>query len=159
LLGYRVTGDRRSLNALKTFRANPRGFDLILTDQSMPEMTGVQLCARVRMLNPDIPVILCTGYSDQVNQQTAGHFQIDRFLLKPVSRATLARTVAEVLRTGRRLAAGRNGSNRHGVGGVDRGLELSIATNLLSKKFIRIFPSIKKTCLDFPGKRENTILF
>jgi PAS domain S-box-containing protein len=97
LLGYRVTADRRSLNALKTFRANPRGFDLILTDQSMPEMTGVQLCARVRMLNPDIPVILCTGYSDQVNQQTAGHFQIDRFLLKPVSRATLARTVAEVL--------------------------------------------------------------
>jgi PAS domain S-box-containing protein len=99
LLGYRVTAKNRSLSALETFRANPRAFDLILTDQSMPEMTGVQLCARIRELSPHIPIILCTGYSDQVNKHTAGHFQIDRFLLKPVSRATLARTVAEVLQT------------------------------------------------------------
>lgn len=97
LLGYAVTAENSSLAALERFRADPMAFDLVLTDQAMPEMTGLQFCARIRELNQNVPIILCTGFSDQVNEHTAGHFGIAKFLMKPVRRSELARAISGLL--------------------------------------------------------------
>ncbi|MFW6332745.1 MAG: PAS domain-containing hybrid sensor histidine kinase/response regulator [Thermodesulfobacteriota bacterium] len=105
LLGYRVTAEGSSLRALDSFRTASKDFDLILTDQSMPEMTGIQLAGLIRELNPAVPIILCTGFSDQVTPQSAGQFGISRFLMKPVSRATLAQAVFELLQQQKRNTA------------------------------------------------------
>ena len=70
----------------------------MITDQAMPEMTGVQLVSEIRKLNGNVPVILCTGYSETVSEQTIKHYLINKFLLKPISRRDLAQAVHEVLK-------------------------------------------------------------
>jgi len=96
-LGYRVQAHASSLKALEAFKEDPTGFDLLVTDQTMPEMTGVQLIAEIRKLHGTVPVLLCTGYSETVTEQTAGYYGITRFLMKPVSTKDLARAVHEAL--------------------------------------------------------------
>jgi CheY-like chemotaxis protein len=92
-LGYRVQACGSSSKALEVFKAHPEGFDLLVTDQSMPGMTGVQLIAEIRKLNGRLPVILCTGYSETVTEQSAEHYGITRFLMKPVNARELAEAV------------------------------------------------------------------
>jgi|GEM_PF-2542043 len=92
-LGYRVRACGSSSRALEVFKAHPEGFDLLVTDQSMPGMTGVQLIAEIRKLNGRLPVILCTGYSETVTEQSAEHYGITRFLMKPVNARELAEAV------------------------------------------------------------------
>ncbi len=104
-LGYRVTARQSSLKALEVFSRNPEGFDLLVTDQTMPEMTGVQLAAEIRKYNPRLPVVLCTGYSETVTEQSARHYGITRFVMKPVNARELAVAVREALSA----AAGRGG--------------------------------------------------
>jgi CheY-like chemotaxis protein len=96
-LGYRVSSFETSQAALDGFRENPNGFDLVITDQTMPGMTGVQLTSAIRKNNSDVPIILCTGYSETVTEQTAQHYGITKFLTKPLSRLELAISVHEVL--------------------------------------------------------------
>ena len=96
-LGYRVTAYKSSLRALERFKTDPASFDLIITDQMMPEMTGVQLSAEIRKINTSIPIILCTGYTETVTANTAEKFGISNFLMKPVTRSELAKTVFNVL--------------------------------------------------------------
>jgi PAS domain S-box-containing protein len=96
-LGYNVAGFRNSLQALEIFKTDPNGFDLIITDQTMPGMTGVQLAGEIRKLNAAIPIILCTGYSETVTKKTARAFGISRYLMKPVHREDLANAIHEVL--------------------------------------------------------------
>jgi CheY-like chemotaxis protein len=62
-LGYQVSTHSLPEDALKDFQASPQSFDLVLTDQSMPKLTGIQLAARLRELRPDLPIVLCTGFS------------------------------------------------------------------------------------------------
>jgi CheY-like chemotaxis protein len=97
LMGYRVVAFRNSPAALEHFRENIDGFDVIITDQTMPEMTGIQLTAEIRKYNRDIPIILCTGYSEGISEQTTLHFGISKILMKPVSRRDIALTVNEAL--------------------------------------------------------------
>ena len=97
-LGYGVTANHSSRRILEIINEKPKGFDLVITDQAMPEMTGVQLVSEIRKLNGDVPVILCTGYSETVSEQTIKHYRINKFLLKPISRRELAQAVHEVLR-------------------------------------------------------------
>lgn len=97
LLGYRVTTHQSSLKALEAFKHNPDQFDILVTDQSMPEMTGVQLVAEVRKFNKDIPIILCTGFSETVSEESAAHYGISKFIMKPVSTSDLARAVHEAI--------------------------------------------------------------
>ena len=68
-LGYAVTVSTRSADALAAFRAAPHGFDLIITDQTMPYMTGDILIRQLRRIRPDIPAILCTGYSPLIGAE------------------------------------------------------------------------------------------
>jgi PAS domain S-box-containing protein len=96
-LEYRVTAFRSSVQALEHIKAQPAAFDLIITDQTMPEMTGVQLVAEIRKTNPDVPILLCTGYSEAVTAQTARQMGIASLLMKPVTRKELAKAVHRAL--------------------------------------------------------------
>ena len=97
-LGYQVRACPSSVQALEHLRADPAAFDLIITDQTMPEMTGVQLAADIREINQTLPLILCTGHSEAVTAQTAKRLGITSILMKPITRSELARTVHRVLR-------------------------------------------------------------
>jgi two-component system, cell cycle sensor histidine kinase and response regulator CckA len=96
-LGYDVTVCTSSLEALAAFRATPLGFDLVITDQTMPAMTGETLVRELRHIRPDLPIILCTGYSPLIDAERAAVLGIEAFLLKPVESATLAHTIRQVL--------------------------------------------------------------
>ncbi|SHO53822.1 hybrid sensor histidine kinase/response regulator, partial [Desulfopila aestuarii] len=97
MLGYDVQSYQRSLEALRAFNDNPNDYDLLITDQTMPEMTGVQLIQEVRKVDSTLPIILCTGFSEVVTEQSASYYGISSFLMKPVNVHDLARAVAEIL--------------------------------------------------------------
>lgn len=96
-LGYQVTIATDSDEAFQLFCANPNGFDLIITDQTMPNMTGVELARKIPTIRRDIPVILCTGYSAMVDEKEALATGICHFVIKPVELAKLARLVRATL--------------------------------------------------------------
>ena len=95
-LGYRVTPRSDSRHALETFRASPKAFDLLITDMTMPGMTGDKLAAAVKAIRPELPVILCTGFSERVNGQSENG-DIDGFLMKPTDSFEMAATIRKVL--------------------------------------------------------------
>jgi PAS domain S-box-containing protein len=97
LLGYQVTCLTSSREALCRFRAAPDAVDLVITDQTMPEMTGIELAGEMMAIRPDLPVILCTGFSQQVNEERAAAHGIRRFLMKPMVMRDVAQGVREVL--------------------------------------------------------------
>jgi PAS domain S-box-containing protein len=96
-LGYVVTPVTSSLEALEIFRAQPGTFDLVLTDQTMPQMDGLKLSREVRHLRPDIPIIICTGFSDRVSKEIVEAAGIDGLLMKPIDLRKLGETVQKVL--------------------------------------------------------------
>ena len=96
-LGYQVVAKTSSLEALKIFQAQPGKFDLVITDQTMPHMTGMQLAQEFRHLRPDIPIILCTGYSDKVSKDKLKAAGINELLMKPFIIHNLAATIRKVL--------------------------------------------------------------
>lgn len=96
-LGYRVTARVNSLEALEAFRANPDAFDLVFTDMTMPNMTGTQLANELTKIRPDIPILLCTGFSECISRDSAEAVGIKGFLMKPVAKSELAYKVREVL--------------------------------------------------------------
>jgi CheY-like chemotaxis protein len=96
-LGYRVAPATSADAALELFERIPDRFSVVITDQTMPGMTGEALVARMRRINPAIPVILCTGYSETMNAGKAQACGIDGFLMKPVEMADLAHTIRQVI--------------------------------------------------------------
>ena len=96
-LGYKVVTRISSLEALELFRAKPETFDLVITDMTMPNMTGAKLAQEMMSIRPQIPVILCTGYSQQITKEQAKKIGIRQFLLKPIVMDELARTIRNVL--------------------------------------------------------------
>jgi CheY-like chemotaxis protein len=96
-LGYQAQGVTSSLAALDAFRAAPQRFDLVITDQTMPEMTGEALMRELRRLRPELPVILCTGFSHVIDATRAREIGIDAFLMKPLLIRDLAVTIRQVL--------------------------------------------------------------
>ena len=101
-LGYQVTAVNDSRDALNVFQQRPDSFDLVITDQTMPGLTGMELAQRVLDLRSDIPIILCTGFSNQVDRNQALEAGVKEFLMKPVMTSTLARAVRQVLDGGGR---------------------------------------------------------
>ena len=98
-LGYRVTSLTSSLEALEVFKASPDSFHLVITDQTMPKMTGVDLTKAMLSIRPDIPIIICTGFSSQISAQKAKDLGVKRFLMKPLVLPEVAKAVREVLDT------------------------------------------------------------
>ena len=96
-LGYQVTVRTSSIEAVELFRAKPGDFDLVISDVTMPNMTGDKLAVELMKIRPDIPVILCTGYSKKISDETAAHIGIKAFAFKPIVKADLAKTVRDVL--------------------------------------------------------------
>ncbi len=96
-LGYQVTTRTGSIEALEAFKANPGNFDLIITDMTMPNMTGIQLANKIKHIRSDIPVIICTGFSNQINEETCKKLGIQGYVMKPVIKREIARTIREVL--------------------------------------------------------------
>jgi PAS domain S-box-containing protein len=96
-LGYRVIVRTGSIDALEAFRANPDKYDLVVTDMTMPNMTGVQLAKAIKEIRPEIPIILCTGYSHQMNEEKCKAIGIQGFILKPVMTKELAEIIRNVL--------------------------------------------------------------
>jgi CheY-like chemotaxis protein len=96
-LGYQVTTRTSSVEALELFKSKPNTFDLVITDMTMPNMTGDKLAVAIMKIRLDIPVILCTGYSKKISNGTASDIGIKAFAYKPIVRADLAKTVRKVL--------------------------------------------------------------
>ena len=96
-LGYDVSGFENSWDAYKSIKADPKGFDLIITDMAMPKMTGLELYERIRHLSKDIPVIICSGYSEHLNRKTAEEMGIKMLIDKPVTFDELATKIRQVL--------------------------------------------------------------
>ncbi len=96
-LGYHVTVRTSSVEALELFKSNPKDFDLVITDMTMPNMTGDKLAVELMAIRPDIPVILCTGYSKAVSEENIEELGIKAFIYKPIAKADLAKTVRNIL--------------------------------------------------------------
>jgi PAS domain S-box-containing protein len=89
-LGYEVTVRTNSLEALATFQNQPNRFDVVITDQTMPGMTGMELARQILRMSPDIPIILCTGYSTLISEEQAKAQGIRAFAMKPLTKTTIA---------------------------------------------------------------------
>ncbi len=96
-LGYKVVARTSSVEALELFRRKPDSFDLMITDMTMPNMTGDKLARAVMEIRPDMPVILCTGYSNQMTKVQAKELGIRTFLFKPVVMEKLAHAIRNAL--------------------------------------------------------------
>jgi signal transduction histidine kinase/DNA-binding NarL/FixJ family response regulator len=96
-LGYQVTFRTSSPDALAVFKANPGNFDLVISDRGMPLMTGEQLARELILIKPGIPIIICTGFSDENDEQRCKALGVKGFLMKPVAAGDLATMVRKVL--------------------------------------------------------------
>jgi PAS domain S-box-containing protein len=96
-LGYTVTVFSSSMEALDAYQKNPGDFDLVITDMTMPEMTGINLTGKLLALTPDLPVILCTGFSEAIDEAKAKSFGICEYIKKPVDKRTLAEAIRKAL--------------------------------------------------------------
>lgn len=96
-LDYQVEAISDSLNALEKFRSDPDKFDLLITDQTMPNLTGFELSQEVLQIKPDMPIILCTGYSSVISEKDALAIGIKKYVKKPIDRKILALLCKEVL--------------------------------------------------------------
>ena len=96
-LGYIVTAKADSNEALELLKQNPEAFDIVITDQTMPHLTGYDLSKKIIKIRPDIPIILCTGYSESISEKKAKSIGIREYMLKPLNRKDLAETVRRIL--------------------------------------------------------------
>ncbi len=96
-LGYQVTSRTSSIEALETFKADPDKFDLVITDMSMPKMSGDKLAVELIRIRTDIPILLFTGYSESMTDEKIKSLGIKGFLMKPIERKALAKKIREIL--------------------------------------------------------------
>jgi PAS domain S-box-containing protein len=96
-LGYQATFSCNSLEALALIAQEPKAFDLLITDMTMPNLTGLELARKALSIRPNLPIILCTGFSELLNKEQAQALGIGAYLMKPVSVRELGHTVRQVL--------------------------------------------------------------
>jgi PAS domain S-box-containing protein len=96
-LGYEVVTRTSSIEALEYFKARPNNFDLIVTDMTMPKMTGDILASELMKVKPNIPIILCTGFSARIDEKKAMMMGIRAFVSKPILKRDIAETIRKVL--------------------------------------------------------------
>ena len=101
-LGYRVTKRTSSLEALDFFRVSHKDVDLVVTDITMPHMTGADLAGKILEIRRDMPIILCTGYSEMVSEEKAKRIGARAYIMKPVCREDLAKAVRDTLDAARK---------------------------------------------------------
>lgn len=96
-LGYRVEIKNSSLDALKAVKASPDSFDLVVSDMTMPEMTGDELAKKIMEIKPLLPVIICTGFSEKISLETAKSIGVKALLMKPIITSEFAATVRKTI--------------------------------------------------------------
>ncbi len=96
-LGYKVQTSTNPVEALELFRSNQNMFDLVITDMTMPQMSGGKFAIEILKMKPEIPIILCTGYSDTINRESAEKIGIRKYIEKPLNKSELSRTIREIL--------------------------------------------------------------
>ena len=96
-LGYAVEVRNSSIEALELFKTMPDKFDLVITDMTMPQMTGDKLAQELIKIRPDIPIVLCTGFSEKMTKEKAETIGIKAFLMKPLLKEEMAHTIRKVL--------------------------------------------------------------
>ena len=96
-IGYKVIGETNSIEALKIFQKNPAKFDLVITDLTMPNMTGIELARELINIQPDIPIVLCTGFREKNNEKSAKAIGIKEVVTKPVNRKKISRIIQQLL--------------------------------------------------------------
>ncbi len=96
-LGYKVTSYTSSIEALGAFKVNPGTFDLVITDTAMPNLPGDKLSVELIKIRPDIPILLCTGFNENISEEKAASLGIKGFLLKPIAMKDLSQKIREVL--------------------------------------------------------------
>ncbi len=96
-LGYEVVAEKDSVRALKQFQRDPARFDLVITDQTMPNMTGIELAKRMMSIKKDIPIILCTGFSEVISPESAKAMGIREFVMKPIIKKEMAETIRRII--------------------------------------------------------------
>ncbi len=99
-LGYKVVGKTSSIEALELFKSDPDQFDLIITDMTMPIMLGTELSKKIMEIRPDIPVLMCTGFSEQIDKDAAYELGIRGFVSKPILMTELATQIRKILDKG-----------------------------------------------------------
>ena len=96
-LGYEITTCTSSVEAFELFEARPDNYDIVITDQTMPEMSGTQLTKNLLFIRPDLPVILCTGHSTVVSEENASEFGIREFIMKPYTLQKFSDAIHRIL--------------------------------------------------------------
>lgn len=96
-LGYGVTATTSSAEALRLFKQDPSMFDLVITDHTMPHLTGLGLAKKLLAIRPDVPIILCTGFSESLSEETVKRAGIREFVQKPLIRREMAAAIRQVL--------------------------------------------------------------
>jgi CheY-like chemotaxis protein len=96
-LGYNVVSRTSSGDALALVNEDPSRFDLVITDQTMPEMTGIELAREILAIRADMPIIMCTGFSHTANEESAKAAGIKAFAMKPLTKREIAKTIRKVL--------------------------------------------------------------
>jgi PAS domain S-box-containing protein len=96
-LGYHVTTYTSSFDAMTAFQEHPQDFDLVLTDMTMPHMTGAQIARKVKAIRPEVPVLLMTGFSSKIKRDGKESFAIDDVLYKPILKPDLAKAIRRLL--------------------------------------------------------------
>jgi CheY-like chemotaxis protein len=96
-LGYSVVGKKDGKEALSTFLDHAENFDLVITDQIMPEISGTELSKKILEIRPDIPIVICTGFSDKIDKKKIKRLGIRELVLKPLKMNEIARIIRGVL--------------------------------------------------------------
>ena len=97
LMGYAVSTAISGPEAIKIMGGTEKKFDLVITDMTMPIMNGIQLAQQIKLNNPDLPVILCSGYTDVVEESKASEMGINAYITKPIGKNQLAETIRRLL--------------------------------------------------------------
>ncbi len=98
--GYKVTAHNMSTDALERFKKSPYDFDLVITDMTMPEMTGEKIVTEMKKVRPEIPVILCTGFSEKIANGMVSAVMPDKILMKPAGKDNLLKSIRYLLDNG-----------------------------------------------------------
>jgi two-component system, cell cycle sensor histidine kinase and response regulator CckA len=96
-LGYQVETQLNPEETLELFKSKPHEFDLVITDMTMPQMTGVKLSEKLKAVRSDIPVIICTGHSSLIDEDKAKKMGLDAYVMKPIMARDIAKTIRKAL--------------------------------------------------------------
>lgn len=104
MLGYQVTSLTNSIEALTMFAEDPLRFDVVITDQTMPELSGIELAVKIMEIRPDIPVILTTGFSAEISEVESSAAGVSAYIRKPIEICTLAKIIEKLVERSKKTA-------------------------------------------------------